>query len=467
MVMKLCLLFFILASSQAARYIPKNLWFGTATASYQIEGAWNESGKGENIWDKFLHDANRDQNGDVTCDSYHKWQEDIENLKKLNVNHYRFSISWPRILPDGTLKSINQEGIDYYYNLIQGLIEAGIEPMVTLYHWDMPVHISELGGFLNPQFIDYFEDYARLVYQEYGPYVRYWLTFNEPYSICNGGYGAGQTAPGLNLIGDGIYQCSYVLLKAHARGYRIYDEEFRPKYNGKVGIVLNINWFEPASNTTADSDARERLLQFQLGWWANPVFNGNWPQIMIDRIANRSSREGFARSRLPQFTQEEIDYINGTHDFFALNTYKTYVAENTEYNITDPSYWFDVGVTWTNLTYYPEGFRKLINFVNDRYRPESIIITENGLQTTDYLNDTDRITYIKGYINSLLDAIEEDKINVFGYTVWSLMDNFEWGSYDSRFGLINVNFTDSNRTRTWKDSGYWFKNILETRILDV
>ncbi|KAL1512859.1 hypothetical protein ABEB36_002372 [Hypothenemus hampei] len=454
-------------SSHAARNIPKDLWFGLATAAFQSEGAWNESGKGESIWDRFIHNANLRVNGDTTCDSYHKWQEDIENLKKLNVNHYRFSISWPRILPDGTLKSINQEGIDHYHKLIQGLIEAGIEPLVTIYHWDMPMHIYELGGFLNPQFADYFGDYARLLYQEYGPYVRYWLTINEPYSICNRAYGAGQLVPWLNLIGDGIYQCSYVLLKAHARAYRIYDEEFKSKYNGKVGLVISADWYEPASNTTVDSDARERILQFQLGWFANPVFKGNWPQIMIDRIANRSAQEGFARSRLPQFTQEEIDYINGTHDYFALNTYDNYIAKNDEQNITNPSYWFDVGASWVNNTYYPEGFRKLLNFINDRYQPESIMITENGLITGDYLEDDDRIAFLRGYINSLLDAIEEDKINIVGYTLWSLMDDFEWGSYNFRFGLIRVNFTDPNRARTWKNSGYWYKNILETRILDI
>ncbi|XP_050305714.1 myrosinase 1-like [Anthonomus grandis grandis] len=464
MEIKLLILSSLFAGAFCSKF-PEEFLFGTATAAFQIEGAWNEDGKGESIWDRFLHASGR-ENGDVTCDSYHKWQEDIDNAKDLGLSSYRFSIGWTRIFPNGTLNSINQKGVEYYLNLIKGLKSVGIEPLVTIYHWDMPQHLSDLGGFLNPQFVDYFEDYARLLYQLYGSYVKYWFTINEPLSICSGGYGSGMTAPGLSLRGDGIYQCAYVLLKAHARAYRVYDAEFKDQYNGKVSIVLNTNWFEPNSTSTEDLDAQERVLQFDLGWFANPVFIGNWPQVMIDRIANRSKLEGLARSRLPEFTQEEIDYINGTHDFFAINTYKVYKARNTENPISYPDFNFDMGVTYENQYFYPEGFRKLLNFINNRYNPGSIIVTENGLQTTNYLNDTDRITYLKGYMNSALEAIEEDNINIFGYTVWSLMDNFEWGSYEPRFGLIRVDFDSPNKTRRWKESAKWYQQVIATRSLD-
>lgn len=456
----------VITGCLADRNIPKNLLFGAATASYQIEGAWNEDGKGVNIWDTFLHDADR-ENGDVACDSYHKWEEDIANAKALGLDLYRFSISWARILPNGTLNSVNQKGIDYYHNLIQGLLAVGIEPLVTIYHWDLPQHLSDLGGFLNPQLVDYFEDYARILYTEYGPYVKHWITINEPYSICAGGYGGGLIAPGLHLNGDGIYQCSYVLLKAHARAYRIYQEEFKSKYNGQIGISLVTNWYEPATDTTEDLEAQERAFQFIFGWFANPIFLGNWPQIMIDRIANRSALEGLARSRLPEFTQEEIDYINGTHDFFALNTYKVLDAFSTEHPISYPDYSFDMGASWDNLTFNPQGFRKLLNAINDRYHPDSIIITENGIVTEDITDDQERITYLRGYINALLDAIELDQINITGYTIWSLMDNFEWGSYDSKFGVIRVDFDSPDRTRTWKESAYWLQSVIADRTLDV
>lgn len=451
--------------SLEAKKFPDDFLFGAATAAYQIEGAWNEDGKGPSMWDTWLHDANR-ANGDVACDSYHKWKEDIDNAKQLGLNFYRFSISWPRILPNGTLWNINQKGIDYYLNLIKGLKADGIEPLVTLYHWDMPQHINELGGFLNPQFVDYFEDFVRLCYKVYGPYVKYWITINEPLSICKGGYGSNEVAPGLNLNADGAYQCSYTLLKAHARAYRIYQNEFRSTYNGLVSIVLNTNWFEPETDSAEDLDARERALQFSFGWFANPVFLGDWPQVMIDRIANRSKLEGLPRSRLPEFTKEEIDYINGTFDFLAFNTYKVWTVKNVEVPISYPDNQFDAGLVQNTLYYYPEGFRKLLNYINGRYRPESIFITENGNLTGDYLDDQDRITYLHDYMSNMLDAILEDRINIRGYTVWTLMDNFEWGTYDSRFGLIRVDFNDPNRTRTWKQSAKWYQNVIATKSLD-
>uniref|UniRef100_A0AAR5QGS6 Myrosinase 1 n=1 Tax=Dendroctonus ponderosae TaxID=77166 RepID=A0AAR5QGS6_DENPD len=314
-------------SSQADKQIPQDFLIGAGTSAFQIEGAWNEDGKGESIWDTFLHDKNAQEKGDIACDSYHKWEEDVANAKALGLDFYRFSIAWTRILPNGTLNNINQQGIDYYLNLIKALKAEGIEPMITIYHWDMPQHIYELGGPLNTQFVNYFGDFARLVYQNYAPYVKYWFTINEPTLVCNGGYGSGFMAPGLHLIGDGIYQCGYVLLKAHARAYRIYEEEFKPLYHGRfssiarqVGLVINFDWAEAATDSSADLEAQERYIEFEVGWWANPIFLGNWPQIMIDRIADRSRLEGFARSRLPKFTEEEINYINGTHDFFALNT---------------------------------------------------------------------------------------------------------------------------------------------------
>ncbi|ERL86195.1 hypothetical protein D910_03607 [Dendroctonus ponderosae] len=428
----------------AARKFPDEFLFGAATSAYQIEGAWNEDGKGENIWDKFLHDASK------------------------------FSIAWSRILPNGTINSINRKAIDHYAKLIKGLVEAGIEPLITIYHWDMPEYISQLGGLLNIQFVDYFEDFARLLFQEYGSYVKYWFTINEPHAVCSGGYGSTLVAPGLNLVGDGLYQCSYILLKAHARVYHIYDEEFKPNYGGKVGMALNTNWFDPTTDTAEDIEAQERVLQFMasflmcLGWWANPVFLGNWPQIMIERIASRSALEGFARSRLPVFTQEEIEYINGTSDFFGLNSYKVYDVSNSESPIGSPSYRLDMGATWdsTNPQSRPEKFRSLIKFINGRYQPGSIMISENGLQTDDHLDDQDRISYMSGFLNSVLDAIELDNINVFGYTAWSLMDNFEWGSYEPKFGLIRVDFESANKTRTWKDSARWYQNLIATRSLE-
>ncbi|CAG9765666.1 unnamed protein product [Ceutorhynchus assimilis] len=468
MILKLCIvLIALLASSYATRKLPENFMLGAASAAYQIEGAWNEDGRGPCIWDSYTEEKGLD-NGYVAADSYHKWQDDVRNAKLLGLNFYRFSISWSRILPNGTINFINQKGVDYYTNLIKALKAEGIEPIITLYYWDLPQYLQLLGGFLNSRLVEYFEDYVRLCFELYGEYVKYWLTINEPFTICYDGYGSGGNAPGLQQIGDGVYQCAHTVLKMHARAYRVYDEEFRDRFNGQVGLVINSEWREPKSNSSLDLEAQERALQFSVGMYANPVFVGNWPQVMIDRIGNRSAQEGFTRSRLPPFTEDEIAYINGTHDFFALNTYGHYMVEyQDDEPISYPSYDFDRSVkTYNNLI--PSGFmlRKKLNYLQERYNPKAILITENGYRTDDILNDADRIKVLKDFLGNILDAVEEDNINVIGYSVWSLIDNFEWGSYKAKFGLIRVDFDDVDRKRTWKDSGYWYQNLTSTRILD-
>jgi beta-glucosidase/6-phospho-beta-glucosidase/beta-galactosidase len=225
------------ANAAINRSFPANFKFGAATASYQIEGAWNEDGKSENIWDHICHEnptfvVNQDT-GDIACDSYHKYKEDVAILKDLGVDFYRFSISWSRIIPEGVADSpVNQLGINYYKNLIQELLDNGIEPMVTMYHWDLPEALQDLGGWLNPELVDHFAYYAKTLYEELGDSVEHWLTFNEPKQTCLGGYGDGNMAPGYNFTGLEDYQCTHILLKAHAKAYHIYDEEFRAEQQG-------------------------------------------------------------------------------------------------------------------------------------------------------------------------------------------------------------------------------------------
>ncbi|XP_060535485.1 myrosinase 1-like [Cylas formicarius] len=464
------------------RYFPESFLFGAATAAYQIEGGWNEDGKGESMWDRFVHDnpsrvADR-QSGDVACDSYHKWREDIQLLKELGVKLYRFSIAWTRIMPDGTPAVINQAGIDYYKNFIQELRANDIEPLVTLYHWDLPQHLLELGGWLNVQTADYFAEYARVVFENLGPYVKLWATVNEPKTTCMNGHGWGTHAPGLKLIGDGVYQCAYVQLLAHAKAWRVYDEEFRASQGGKISLVLDCTWAEPASDSALDAEAAERDLQFNLGWYANPVYRGNWPQEMIDRIANRSSLEGYPFSRLPEFTPEQIDLVNGTFDYFGLNMYTASLVQwQDDSPISIPDYSLDkntnnyVSPDWPKsvsdwLTSYPSGMRKLLNWVNNKYHPSEIFVTENGWSDNGQLDDQGRLTYLQSYLSNMLDAILEDGINVVGYTTWSFMDNFEWHlGYTEKFGILQVDFNSPNRTRTFKSSGKWYQRLATTRCL--
>ncbi|XP_060532762.1 myrosinase 1-like [Cylas formicarius] len=478
----------IISSSKADinnKYFPESFQFGAAGAAYQIEGGWNEDGKGESIWDHFLHYNNPTSkvidgtNGDVACDSYHNWQEDVDNLKKLGVKLYRLSISWTRILPDGTPYQVNQEGIDYYVNLFKALKQNGIEPVVTLYHWDLPQHLSDFGGFLNPQLADYFAAYARICFENFGPYVKYWMTINEPTSTCGMGYSMGLYAPGYTLIDGGMYQCAYVTLLAHAKAWHVYNDEFRAQQGGKVALGLVCSAQMPLDpNNPKDQEAAERSHLMGCASFGNPVFVGNWPQVMIDRIAAKSKEANYPFTRLPVFTQEEIDLIKGTSDFLPLNYYSSSLVEYIDELVGfPPNAWFDISVvtsankSWPQaaspwLTSYPEGLRIILNRLNKDYNPSEFIITENGWSDTGELDDQGRITYIQAHMSAILDSILEDGVNVTGYTVWSLMDSFEWtAGYTEKFGLIKVDFDDPQRTRTWKSSAKYYQNVIATRCL--
>ncbi|KAJ8924348.1 hypothetical protein NQ315_007144 [Exocentrus adspersus] len=391
---------------------PADFMFGAATASYQIEGAWDEDGKGENIWDHLTHSSSNPvangSTGDIACDSYHKYKEDVSLLKELGVNHYRFSISWSRILPNGTADDINIAGVTYYKNLIKELKDNDIEPLVTLYHWDLPQALQDKGGWTADFIVDAFADYARICFESFGNDVKYWLTFNEAKQTCLYGYGYGSLPPMISSSGVGDYQCTHNVLKAHAKAWHIYDEEFRPTQQGKVSITIDTDWFEPGSNSTEDERAAERKRQFNFGWFANPIFNGDYPQVMKTRIATRSAAEGLKNSRLPEFTAEEISYIHGTHDYLGLNLYSsTLVKDIPEPEIGEPSYDSDVKVNtyygddwesaasaWLKVT--PWGARKLLNWVKQTYGDPAVFITENGYSDNDGTKtDQKRISYYR------------------------------------------------------------------------
>jgi beta-glucosidase/6-phospho-beta-glucosidase/beta-galactosidase len=389
-------------------------------------------------------------------------------------------LSWSRILPSGFTNQVNQPGVDYYKNLIAALKESGIEPYVTLYHWDLPEPLQELGGWPNPDLADYFAEYARLAFTLFGDDVKNWMTFNEAKQTCQLGYGYGVYAPGVASDGIGDYLCAHTVLRAHAKAYHIYDEEFRATQNGRVSMVVDTDWFEPDSDSEEDIEAAERRIQFNFGWYANAIYHpdGNYPQVMIDRIAERSQQEGFPRSRLPEFTPEEVEYIKGTYDFFALNTYTTSLVKwSDDYPIGTPSWDADGSVTvyqdssWNSsasgwLKVVPWGTRKLLNWIDQTYDHPEIVITENGYSDHGELDDQDRINYYSEYLSNILQAILEDGVNVTGYTAWSLMDNFEWLSgYTEKFGLYQVDFTDPNRTRTIKSSAKFYKNVIATKCL--
>ncbi|XP_071511185.1 lactase/phlorizin hydrolase-like [Diadema antillarum] len=458
---------------------PDDFVWSSATSSYQIEGAWNEDGKGDSIWDTFTHEGGNVYNndtGDVACDSYHKYKEDVALMSAMGLKYYRFSISWPRILPDGTLNHVNEAGISYYNNLINELRDNGISPMVTLYHWDLPQALQDVGGWANETVIEHFNDYAELCYQRFGDRVKLWITFNEPWIVTLLGHGIGYFAPGIVEDGTTIYVVAHNIIKSHARAWHTYNNTYRQHQNGQVGITLNSDHIEPFDQSNpAHVEAADRALQFHLGWFANPIFvNGDYPETMKANIANKSAAQGFSESRLPAFTPEEKEYNMGTADFFGLNQYTTLYANDTPEDYSSPpgylkdrnvltfvdENWEVAGSSWLRIV--PWGIRNLLKWIHTNYHVP-VYVTENGVSTHDVyeLDDVIRQKYYRAYIDEVLKAIYIDGVDVKGYTAWSLLDNFEWASgYSERFGMHYVDFNDPERPREAKQSARDYAEII-------
>lgn len=471
---------------EKAFHFPDDFTFGVATAAYQIEGGWNDDGKGENIWDRITNErpewVKDRQNGNIACDSYHLWETDIRLLKQLGVNFYRFSLSWSRILPTGKSNSINWKGIKYYSDLIDKLLANNIKPVVTLYHFDLPQPLQDLGGWPNELIASYFEDYARVAFEQFGDRVKTWITINEPSEVCDSGYGTGGAAPGIEQSGTLDYLCGKTILLAHSKAFHLYDEYFRRQQKGEIGITIVSQWSEPKTDSIQDKEAAERRIQMQFGWWAHPIFSniGDYPSIMKERVGNLSRCQHLKESRLPILTTKEIGSIKGTADFLGLNHYSTWlISDDCDKNCSIVSYKNDIGVksiqdpSWVPsaanwLKDVPWGFRKLLKWIKMEYNNPRIYITENGFADLGELHDAGRIHYHAGYLNELLDAIYLDGCNIKSYTVWSLIDNMEWkDGYTLKFGLYYVNFTDSARTRTPKSSAHFYKEVMRQRQVPI
>ncbi|CAB3236893.1 unnamed protein product [Arctia plantaginis] len=469
---------------------PEDFIFGVSTAAFQIEGAWNEDGRGESMWDTYLHQHPNftvdHSNGDVAADSYHKYMDDIEMIRNLGVSHYRMSISWSRILPNGTDNNINHMGVIYYRTLFEELLKVNITPIVTLFHWDMPTPFMDLGGWSNPKIVDYFKDYARVAFNLYGDIIKTWTTINEPHQHCYMGYGLSTYVPAIASHGIGEYLCTHYILLSHARVYRMYEKEFRPYQKGVVGITLDAFWSDPKDpNKAEDIEAAHWYLKMHLDMYAHPIYSdtGDYPDFVRERINNMSLQQNYSRSRLPYFTDEEIDALRGSSDFFGLNHYTTYLMSpsNMEEKWKVPSIDHDTGVkmeqnpSWARpgtewLSVHPPGIRKLVNYVQANYlivKKIPILITENGVGDKGQIEDYERVSFFNDYLYQLLLAIHQDHCNVKGYFAWTLMDDFEWSDgYVPKFGLYKVDFDSPNKTRTPKLSAKNYEHIARTRKID-
>ncbi|CAG9829454.1 unnamed protein product [Diabrotica balteata] len=460
---------------------PSNFLFGVATSSFQIEGAWNEDGKGESMWDEFTHRVpspiKNNDTADIACDSYHKYKEDVKLVADLGADFYRFSISWPRILPTGYTDNINQKGIQYYQNLVKEILKYNMIPIATLYHWELPqTLVASNLDWVNPDVIDIFVNYTRVVIQNL-PDVGLWITVNEPKQICHHGYGEGKFAPGRNNSGVDDYQCDYVVLKAHAAAYHMYKEEF-PHYQAKMSLTIDCEWYEPLTNSKEDINAARRNIDFECGLYSYPIYHGDWPPSVKERVKLRSELEGYNRSRLPEFTPEEINYIKGTSDLYLLNVYVAYLAKDVPEapsNIT--SFRSDIkaeliqfpgtSVGVNGFPIVPWSVENVLKFIKDEYKDPDILITEVGTsEDGSSLEDDMRIDFYEEAFNAVLEAMYNYDVKVLGVTVWSLLDNLEWtDGYAAHFGLYHVNFTHPNRTRTPKKSAHYYTQVIKTKRL--
>ncbi|KAI9753957.1 MAG: hypothetical protein M4579_004917, partial [Chaenotheca gracillima] len=458
----------------AEAVLPADFLWGFATASYQIEGAPEADGRGPANWDPFCKIPGKiadGSSGDVACDSYNRTAEDIELLKLTGAKAYRFSISWSRIIPlGGRNDPVNERGVAHYVKFIDDLIAAGIVPMVTILHWDVPDALDKrYGGLLNKEeFAKDFANYSRVLFEAFGAKVKHWITFNEPWCSSILGYNTGLFAPGRtsdrtkSKEGDSSREpwiAGHTLLIAHGAAVKIYREEFKARDGGEIGITLNGDWTEPWDpNDPADVEACTRKLEFAISWFGDPIYHGKYPDSMRAQLGDR----------LPTFTPAEIALVKGSNDFYGMNHYtanyikhKTTPAEPDDFlgnletlfeNKAGDSIGPETQSVW--LRPHPAGFRKLLVWLSERYGFPKIYVTESGtslkgendLPLEQLLDDEFRAEYFRGYIGALADAYSKHGVNVQGYMAWSLMDNFEWAEgYETRFGVTYVDYNGGQK----------------------
>lgn len=433
------------------------IW-GAAAASYQIEGAAYEDGKGLNIWDTFSHEDNKvyeKHNGDTACDHYHRLDEDLNNMSALGLKGYRFSVNWSRILPDG-IGQVNESGIAFYNKLIDGLIQRGIKPCMTLYHWDLPYSLHLKGGWLNDESPKWFAEYAALIKERFGDRVHDFITLNEPQVFLGCGYYIGCHAPGYKLAKPELLRIGHNIMKAHGMAVKA----LRNGEECRIGIAGASRPAIPSTDSTADIDAaREQYFlsdyeafSFSDAYWFDPIIKGKYPEWVYQ----------YKEINAPHITDEDMVLISQPIDFIGMNIYcGNYIKAGKGITQNHPGF----AHTANGWPVTPEALYWGPKFFYERYG-KPIIITENGLCCNDWVSldgkvhDENRIDFMHRYLLELKKAAE-DKVEIDGYYTWSLIDNFEWAEgYKDRFGIIYVDY--QTQERIIKDSGYYYKNIIES-----
>jgi beta-glucosidase len=434
---------------------PDDFLWGAATSAYQIEGSPLADGAGPSIWHRFCHTPGMVANGetgDVACDHYRRFREDVKLMAALGLKSYRFSISWSRILPDGTGR-VNPKGLAFYEQLVDALLEHGIQPMATLYHWDLPAALDDRGGWLNPDIADWFAEYAGVMFDALDDRVKLWATLNEPWVVTDGGYLFGALAPGHRSLFEGPI-ASHNLLRASARAV----ERYRAGGRHQIGLVVNLEPKHPVSNSDADLRAAELAHAYFNLQYLDPVFFGRYPEDL---------REVFGQA-WPDWTDQQAEEARHDVDFLGINYYTRSVVRHA------PERWFmnvdrvrqnHATHTETDWEVYPDSLVETLKWVTDRYGRLPLYVTENGAAFFDPPKTVDgrvedylRVDYLRKHIRAVHQAIAQG-VDMRGYFVWSLMDNFEWSQgYAKRFGIVHVDYETLERTP--KQSAEYYRRVI-------
>ncbi len=450
------------ATEKASISFPPDFLIGVSSSAYQIEGAYNEDGKGESNWDRFANiPGNVPMTGNIAADHYHRYKEDVQLLKQLGVKSYRFSIAWTRIFPDGT-GAINQQGLDFYRDLVRLLRENDIEPIVTLFHWDLPQRLEDKGGWTNRETADAFENYAMTMFDALGDDVTWWTTFNEPWVTCFMGYWLGTYAPGIKNLPTAL-RCTHTILLAHGKAVQAL-RRIHPK--AKIGITLDLQMAVPADPSNPDDVRAAQIINdSHHAWFADPIYFGCYPQNVVELYQKE-------KVDLPQIQPGDMEIIHQPIDFLGVNYYYTERFKSVQnggwwpYNVesvkSENSLYLDKSIDTTGLYI-------LLKYLDRKYHHPKLLVTESGCWTDDFVNhqgqvnDEYRIEYTYEHLRMCKKAMN-DGVDLIGYTNWSFLDDYEWGRF-GRMGMVYVDF--KTQRRIIKKSGLWYAKCIQKNVFRV
>ncbi len=456
---------------------PENFLWGTATAAYQVEGAVEEDGRARSIWDTFSHTPGKvlhGDTGDIACDQYHRLEDDLDLMADLGMQAYRFSVAWPRIQPEGSGPA-NQRGLDYYRRLVDGLRRRFIEPILTLYHWDLPQALEDRGGWTSRETSERFAEYAGIVYEALSDNVRFWITLNEPWVSSWLGYGIGIHAPGRKSTSDALSATHHLLL-----GHGLALERMRsvrsPEHDNRLGITLNLSPVRAASEDAADAEAARRVDGNANRLYLDPLFRGSYPEDMVEHY-RAASDFSFVR-------EGDLEKISAPIDFLGINFYMRHTVRDAA---GDGSPGLSTGLRFEDLgaetvlppgvettamgwPVEPDALTELLVRLKEEYTRGPLYITENGRAVYDYVDpegdvdDEERVSYLEAHFRAAHEAIAQG-VDLRGYMVWSFLDNFEWAEgYSKRFGIVSVDY--GTQRRIPKSSARWYSEVIQRNGLE-